>query len=103
MQDQDAPPVEEGEIGGGVVVVRVEAIPAAAGPAAISSMAAFTARPWTTAIARHWLAVATVRDPAASGPAFPPTIPSLTLNPCLRARMRRHAFSALWTICSSKL
>jgi len=49
MQDQDAPPVEEGETGGGVGVVRV-AQTQVAGPAAINSMAGFTPLPWTTAI-----------------------------------------------------
>ena len=52
MQDQDAPPVEEGEIGGGVVVVRAAATQAE-DQVAISSTAAFTRHPWTTAIARH--------------------------------------------------
>jgi CheY-like chemotaxis protein len=103
MQDQDAPPVEEGETGGGVVVVRVEAIPVAADPAATSSRAGFTAPPWITATERQWPAATTVLGPDASVPASRLTIPSLTLNPCLRARMRRHAFSALWMTCSFKL
>lgn len=56
MQDQDAPPEEEGETGGGAVVVRVEAIPAvvaADAPDVINSRAvAFIPRPWTIAIER---------------------------------------------------
>ncbi len=51
MQDQDAPPVEEGETGGGVGVVRA-AETQADSAVAINSIAAFTPRPWTTAIAR---------------------------------------------------
>jgi hypothetical protein len=50
MQDQDAPPVEEGETGGGVGVVRAAETQAAV-PAATSSTAEFTRRRWTTAIA----------------------------------------------------
>src|SRR6476646_9456007 len=105
MQDQDAPPVEEGEIGGGVVVVPVEAIPAAVAadaPDAISSMAAFTAHPWTTAIGRPWPAVITVRDPDASGPAFRRTTLRPTRSHCRYAKTRPRAFSALWTTCSSR-
>ncbi len=52
MQDQDAPPVEEGETGGGVVVVRA-AETQADNAVAINNTAAFTPHPWTTAIARH--------------------------------------------------
>lgn len=52
MQDQDAPPVEEGETGGGVVVVR--AVQTQADHAvAINNTAAFIPRQWTTAIARR--------------------------------------------------
>ena len=50
MQDQDAPPVEEGETGGGVVAVRAaETRQAEAVPAVTSSMAGFTPLPWITA------------------------------------------------------
>ena len=52
MQDQDAPPVEEGETGGGAVVVRA-AETQADSAVAISSTAAFTPRRWTTVIAQH--------------------------------------------------
>jgi len=52
MQDQDAPPVEEGETGGGVVVVRA-AQTQADHVVAINSTAVFTPRRWTTAIERH--------------------------------------------------
>ena len=52
MQDQDAPPVEEGRTGGGVGVVRAAQIQAA-DRAAINSMAGFTQLLWTTAIAQH--------------------------------------------------
>jgi hypothetical protein len=50
MQDQDAPPVEEGETGGGVGVVRA-AQTRVDGQAETSSMVGFTPLPWTTAIA----------------------------------------------------
>jgi len=52
MQDQDAPPVEEGEIGGDVVVVP-ETQPPVAAPAEINSTPAFTPRPWITVIGRR--------------------------------------------------
>src|SRR6266436_2790050 len=51
MQDPDDPPVEEGEIGGGVVVVRPTAADTAAAVIA-NSMAASTLPPWITVTAR---------------------------------------------------
>jgi hypothetical protein len=51
MQDQDAPPVEEGETGGGVVVVRA-AETQADSAVAINNTAVFTPLPWIIAIAR---------------------------------------------------
>src|SRR3954465_12294652 len=99
MQDQDAPPVEGGETGGGVVVVRLEAIPAAVAadpPDVINSMAAaFIARPWTTAIERQW-AEATGHARAASGQGFQRTIRSLSRIPCPSARMPTRAYSVSW-------
>ena len=50
MQDQDAPPVEEGETDGGVVAVQEAGIPVVV-RAAINNTRAFTPRLWTTAIA----------------------------------------------------
>src|SRR5215813_5765795 len=53
MQDQDAPPVEEGEIDGGVAVVSAAELRAAvAGPVATSSIPTSTPHPWTTATVR---------------------------------------------------
>ncbi len=52
MQDQDAPPVEEGETGGGGVVVRA-AQTQADHAVATNNTVAFTAPRWITAIARH--------------------------------------------------
>lgn len=52
MQDQDAPPVEEGETGGGVVVVRAAQIQADHA-VAINNTAVSIRRRWTIAIARH--------------------------------------------------
>ncbi len=51
MQDPDDPPVEEGEIGGGMVVVRPTAADTAAAVIA-NSMAASTLPPWITVTAR---------------------------------------------------
>jgi hypothetical protein len=59
--DPEVPPEAEGETGGGVVVVRPivvvnpAVVAAAMAAAAIVSnpVAAFTARPWTTVIARR--------------------------------------------------
>ena len=51
MQDQDAPPVEEGETGGGVVVVRAAATQADHA-VAINNTAVSIPRQWITAIAR---------------------------------------------------
>jgi hypothetical protein len=48
MQDQDAPPVEEGEIGGGVAAVPKAETPQAA-PAAINNTVAFTVPRWIIA------------------------------------------------------
>src|SRR5438093_586361 len=56
MQDPDDPPVEEGETGGGVAVVR----PTVAGTAQAviaSSMAASIPPPWITVTARHLAAM----------------------------------------------
>ena len=50
MQDQDAPPVGEGETDGDVVVAQEAQIRVVV-RGAISSSRVFTARPWTTAIA----------------------------------------------------
>src|SRR6266567_2664944 len=100
MQDQDAPPVEEGETGGGVDVVRA-AQTQAVGQAAINSMAEFIPLPWTTAIARRWLAEITVRAYACV-PAFRRIILSLIPIHCPSAKTRIPGFLALLTTCSSK-
>ena len=53
MQDQDAPPVEEGETDGGAVAVQEAQIRAAVVVVrvAINSTRGFALRPWTTATA----------------------------------------------------
>ena len=52
MQDQDAPPVEEGETDGGAVAVQEAQIQAAVvARAAINSTPASSPHPWITAIA----------------------------------------------------
>src|SRR5215467_2361041 len=99
MQDQDAPPVEEGETGGGAAVVP-EADIRRTGPGAIS-IAAFTPRLWTTATAQRWPATM-ASGPDASGPALRRTIRRQTPSLCRCAKMRRHGFSASLTIFSFK-
>src|SRR6266498_1614939 len=102
MQDQDAPPVEEGETGGGVDVVRaVQTQAAEHDQAAINSMAEFIPLPWTTAIARRWLAEITVHAYACV-PAFRRAILSLSPIHCPSAKTRIPGFLVLWTTCSSR-
>src|SRR6185437_14129588 len=102
MQDQDAPPVEEGETGGGAGVVRAAQTQAADIADAINSTAASTPRPWTTAIARLWQAETTVPGQAASGQDSLPTIPRLNQSHSRRGKMPIRASLALWTISSSR-
>src|SRR6266566_6096093 len=101
MQDQDAPPVEEGETGGGVAVVPESETPAVA-PDAINSTAVFTPLQWTIATARPLPVATTVRDLDASVPALLPTIPkpSPSRFPC--AKMQLPVFLRSSTIFSSK-
>src|SRR5512146_1831558 len=101
MQDQDAPPVEEGETGGGVVVVRA-AQTQADHAVAINSTAAFTPRQWTTAIARHWPETTTGGGPGANAQDSLRTIRRQTLTRCRPARMPTPASLALWMISSSR-
>ena len=77
MQDQDVPPVEEGEIGGGVVVVPEAEIPAV-GLAATNSTAAFTPPPWTTVTVLPLLAATMALGLDASVPALPRIIRKLS-------------------------
>src|SRR2546429_5822005 len=77
MQDPDDPPVEEGETGGGVAVVR----PTVAGTTQAviaSSMAASIPPPWITVTARHLAAMDPGQD--ASVPASP--LPSRKHSTC---------------------
>src|SRR6266542_5994865 len=101
MQDQDAPPVEEGETGGGVVAVPKAATPQAA-PAAINSTVAFTALLWTIAIVPPCQAATMAPALGEPGQVSPPTIPNPNPSryPC--ARMPRRVFLALLTISSSR-
>src|SRR6185312_7813604 len=101
MQDQDAPPVEEGETGGGAGVVRAAQTQADIADA-INSTAASTPHPWTIAIAQRWRAEIMVRDRAASGQDSLPTIPRLNQSRSRRGKMPIHASLALWMICSSR-
>src|SRR6185437_2703763 len=101
MQDQDAPPVEEGETGGGAGVVRAAQTQADIADA-ISSTAAFTPHPWTTAIAQQWQAETTVLGPAASGQDSLRTIPRPNQSHSRPGRMPILVSLALWTISSSR-
>src|SRR2546427_3399827 len=95
MQDLDAPPVEEGETGGGAVAVPLEAgagIPLAA----ISSMVGFTARPWTIITAPLLPGAGTARAPDARGQGFAPIIRSPNPSPCRFARTPHLVFFPLW-------
>src|ERR1700730_3743041 len=91
MQDQDAPPVEEGETGGGAAVVPKAAI-RKAGPVAITSATAFTRPRWIIAIARLSRAVTTMAPvPAATGLALRRIIRKRNLNHCRCAKTQPHA------------
>src|ERR1700686_5293826 len=91
MQDQDVPPVEEGETGGGAAVVPRAAI-RKADPVAINSATAFTRLQWITAIARLLPAVTTMAPvPAAIGLALRPIIRRRSLNHCRCAKMQPRA------------
>src|SRR5438034_10712397 len=98
MQDQDAPPVEEGETGGGVAVVPEAGIPLAA--AAITSTMAFTTRLWTTVTAPLWRAVVTGRALDASGRVLPLIFRNPNPSRCRIGKMPPPVFSPLWTISS---
>src|SRR5437667_11056375 len=91
MQDPDDPPVEEGETGGGVAVVR----PTVAGTAQAviaSSMAASIPPPWITVTARHLAAMDPGQD--ASVPAS--HLPTRRQSPsrCRNGKMLIRAFSS---------
>src|SRR5690242_16058205 len=101
MQDQDAPPVEEGETGGGAGVVRA-AQTQAAHVDAISSTAASTPHPWTTATAQRWQVEITVPGRVANGQDSLLTIPRLNQSRSRRGKMPIRASLALWTISSSR-
>src|SRR5579864_5080501 len=97
MQDQDVPPVEEGETGDGVAVVP-EADPRRTG---VISTVEFTPRPWTTVIVQPWAAaMARVQD--AHGRALLRDIPSPNPSRCRFAKTRLPAFLVSSTICSSR-
>src|SRR5215469_6678759 len=103
MQDQDAPPVEEGETGGGVVAVRAaETRQAEAVPAVTSSMAAFTPLLWITATGRLWQAATTDQDRGDNAQVLPPTTLRPSRSRCRHARTQPRESSASLTICSSR-
>src|SRR2546423_12164426 len=102
MQDQDVPPVEEGETGDGADAVPRAAAIRKADRVAIISATVFTPHPWITATARHWPAATMALVPAAIGLALRRIIRSLNRSRCLCARMQRRASLALWTTCFSR-
>src|SRR6185312_11294320 len=95
MQDQDVPPVEEGETGGGVDAVPRAAAIRKAGPVAIINATAFIPHPWITATARRWPAATMALVPAAIGLASRLTIRRLNPNLCLYARTQHRVSLAL--------
>src|SRR6266478_325151 len=101
MQDQDAPPVEEGETGGGEVVALKAETPQAA-PAAINNTVAFTALQWTIVIVPQCRAATMAPAPGEPGQVSPPTIRNPNPSHCPCARMPRHVFLASLTISFSR-
>src|SRR5258708_30061620 len=98
MQAPDAPPaVVEGETGGGVVAVP-EAVAETPLPAINNRPAAFTARPWTTAIGPPWPVAITAPALDASAPVLPTLIRSRSPSPCRCAKTLLRKSSHLWTI-----
>src|SRR4029077_19331008 len=99
MQDQDAPPVEEGETGGGAAVVPRAAI-RKADPVAINSATAFTQLRWIIVIARPLPAVTTMAPvPAATGLALRRIIRKRNPNHCRCAKMQPRASLVLSMTC----
>src|ERR1700722_16874299 len=97
MQDQDAPPVEEGEIGGGAAVVPRLAI-RKGDPVVINSATAFTRPQWIIAIARPLPAVITMDPvPAPTGLALRRIIRKPSLNRCRCGKVQPHGALALST------
>src|SRR5579884_3652012 len=101
MQDQDAPPVEEGETGGGVDAVLEAAIRTAV-PIATSATA-FTQRRWITATVLRWPAtITTALAPDGSGQGSLPIIRRPNQNHCRCVKMPRQESSASSTTFSSR-
>src|SRR6266567_5658665 len=102
MQDQDVPPVEEGETDGGAVAVQEAQIRAAAVVrAAINSTPASSRHPWITAIALRWPAETMARA-CECVPDSAPIILRRILSRCQVGKMRIPESSALWTTSSFK-
>src|SRR5262249_16567008 len=102
MQDQDAPPEEEGETDGGVAVVQEAGIPELV-RAAINSTPTFTRPRWITAIVPPSRPETMAREnlcaPGGLGRAGTPKAHSSPL-PCARTRTRESLPS--WTTFSFK-
>src|SRR5215469_7755328 len=99
MQDQDAPPVEEGETGGGGAVVREADI----NQTVVTRIAASIPRRWITATALHWRAATTARARGAPDLALPRVMRRPIPSHYRYARTQPLEFSALSTTFSSKL
>src|SRR5438270_13433194 len=102
MQDQDVPPVEEGETGDGADAVPRAAAIRKADPVATISATVFTPHPWIIATARHYPVATMALVPAGTGLALRRTIRSLNPSRCPCARMQRRASLASWTTCFSR-
>src|SRR5579859_2702264 len=100
MQDQDAPPVEEGETGDGVDAVPRAAAISRAAQVAIINATAFTPHLWITATGRRSPAETMALVPAATGLVLRRITRRLNPSLCPCARMPRREFLALWTTCS---
>src|SRR5579864_2331046 len=98
MQDQDVHPVEEGEIGGGAVVVP-EADLRRTG---VISIAGFIPHPWTTVIARRWVAETMARAPVGRGRASLRGIRNPNPSPCRFVKTQLPASLVSSTTCSSR-
>src|ERR1700756_2548162 len=101
MQDQDVPPVEEGETGDGVDAVPRAAI-RKAGPVATISAIVFTPHPWITATARLWPVATMDLVPAGTGLDLRRIIRRRSRSHCPCAKTQYRASLVSWTTCSSR-
>ena|SRR5580704_9657304 len=103
MQDQEIPPpVVEGDINGGVDVVRRSEAPVARWAATARSSKESSPLPWITATAPIWAATMATAAEGRGGQVFPRPIQSLIPSRFpLQERMPLRAYSLLSKTCSS--